>query len=60
MEHFATNFNSLPELIPGRSDYRVFTGTGYLVAAFLVVAQLASDGAVELVELDLDLGLEWD
>ena len=60
VEHFATNFNSLPELIPGRSDYRVFTGTGYLVAAFLVVAQLASDGAVELVELDLDLGLEWD
>ena len=57
MEHFATNFDSLSKLIPGRSDYRVFTGTGYLVAAFLVVAQLASDGAVELVELDLVSGL---
>ncbi len=43
------------ELIPGRADYRVLISAGMLVARFAVVGQLASDGAVELVQLDLDL-----
>ena len=46
-------FDSLPELM-GRPGYRVLVGTGYVVAAFVVVGQLASDGLVELVEPDLD------
>ena len=60
VERFATEFDTMPELIPGRPDYRVLVTTGYVVAGFVVVAQLASDGAVELVELDLDVGLGWD
>ena len=57
VDRFATNFEDLPELIPGRSDYRVLLSTGMLVHAFAVVGQLAPDGAVELVQLDIDLRL---
>jgi hypothetical protein len=60
IERFATEFESLPELISGRSDYRVLVGTGFVVAGYLVVGQLASDGAVELVQLELDVELGWD
>jgi len=57
VDRFATNFEDLPELIPGRSDYRVLLSTGMLVHAFAVVGQLAPDGAAELVQLDIDLRL---
>ena len=60
VERFATDFDSMPELITGRPDYRVLAGTGILVAGFLVVGHLASDGAVELIELDLDKRLGWE
>lgn len=30
MERFATGFDELPELIPGRSDYRIVVATGVL------------------------------
>lgn len=59
VEQFAIGFDALPELIPGRPGYRVLIGTGYVVAGFLVVGQRASDGAVELIELDLDVDLDW-
>jgi hypothetical protein len=59
VEQFATDFWNLPELIPGRNDYRVLIGTGFLVRAFSVVGQLAPDGAVEVISLDLDLGTDW-
>jgi len=55
VDRFATGFDGLPELIPGRPDYRVLISAGVLVARFAVVGQLAPDGAVELVQLDLDL-----
>ena len=58
MDWFANEFDDLPELIPGRSDYRVLLTSGVLVRALNVVGQLASDGAVELVSIDIDLG--WD
>ena len=51
-------FDDLPELIPGRSDYRVLLTSGVLVRALNVVGQLASDGAIELVSIDIDLS--WD
>jgi hypothetical protein len=54
VEVFATQWNDLPPLIPGRSDYRVFIATGVLVPRFAVVGQLAADGAIELIELDID------
>ena len=59
IERFASDFASLPELIPGRSDYRVMIATGVLVRSYSVVGQLAPDGAVELVALELDLGTNW-
>ena len=55
VEVFATRFDGLPELIAGRPQYRVLIGAGVLVPHFAVVGQLAADGAVELVELELDL-----
>ena len=55
VDRFATGFDDLPELIPGRPDYRMLVSAGMLVARFAVVGQLAPDGAVELVQLDLDL-----
>ncbi|MBI2168869.1 MAG: hypothetical protein HYU28_05125 [Actinobacteria bacterium] len=58
VERFAIGFDDLPELIPGRSDYRILIAAGMLVPRFAVVGQLASDGAVELVQLELDLDAE--
>ena len=58
IERFATGFHDLPELIPGRSDYRILIASGVLVPRFAVVGQLAPDGAVELVQFDADLDAE--
>lgn len=55
VDRFATGFDDLPQLVPGRPDYRILISAGMLVTAFAVVGQLAPDGAVELVQLDLDL-----
>lgn len=54
IETIATRFDDLPELIRGRGDYRVLIAAGSLVRAYTVTAQLASDGAVELISLELD------
>jgi hypothetical protein len=59
VERFATGFWRLPELIPGRPDYRLLISTGQLVRAFSAVGQLASDGAVELITLNIDTGTDW-
>jgi hypothetical protein len=59
VERFATGFWQLPELIPGRTDYRLLIATGQLVRAFSVVGQLAPDGAVELINLEIDTGNDW-
>lgn len=56
IDRFANGFFALPRLIPGRDDYRVLITSGMLVHALTVVGQLAPDGAVELVQLELDLG----
>lgn len=59
VEIFASEFDDLPALIPGRDDYRILIGVGMVVARFSVVGQLASDGAVELVQLDIDTDAPW-
>ena len=59
VETFATQFDELLELIPGRADYRIVIGVGVVVARFAVIGQLARDGAVELVQLDIDKGSSW-
>jgi hypothetical protein len=60
VERFAVGFDDLPQLITGRDDYRILIVTGSLVTAFSVVGQLAPDGAVELVQLDIDTGPPWE
>lgn len=59
VERFAVGFADLPELIPGRSDYRVMIATGVLLRGYSVVGRLAPDGAVELVALEIDLDNDW-
>lgn len=58
---FATRWDDIPQLIPGRSDYRILIASGILVARFAIVGQLAADGAIELIELDIDqqADTEW-
>lgn len=55
VDTFATSFEELPELIDGRSDYRILISTGTLVDAFAVVGQLVADGTVEIMSIDLDV-----
>ena len=55
VERFATQFDELPEAVPGRPIARVVVGTGVLVRAFADFGVELIDGAVELVGLDLDL-----
>lgn len=50
VDRFATDFDDLPELIPGRPDYRILVSAGMLVPPLAVVGQLAPDGAMELVQ----------
>ncbi|MCP3857136.1 MAG: hypothetical protein GY929_27105 [Actinomycetia bacterium] len=59
VELFATGFDDLPELIAGRSEYRLLITAGTLVPRLSVLGQLAPDGAVELISLDLDLDAGW-
>jgi hypothetical protein len=59
VDRFATGFEQLPELIVGRSDYRLLMSTGILVRAYTVIGQRAPDGAIELTSLELDLGQDW-
>jgi hypothetical protein len=50
----------LPTLIRGRNDYRLLIAAGTIVPAFSVIAQLAQDGAVELLQLDIDTETDID
>jgi len=59
IETFATQFDDLPVLIPGRTDYRILITVGIVVPRFAVIGQLAADGAVELVQLDIDTESTW-
>lgn len=53
---FATRWDDLPTTFPGRTDYRALTYHCRLVHAAFVHGQLSpADGAVELVEISLDL-----
>jgi hypothetical protein len=59
VEEFAVGFDTLPELIPGRPEYRILITAGRIVASYSIVGQLAADGAVELIELEVDDGRGW-
>jgi len=59
VDRFAVDFDDFPRLIAERDDYRILVMSRTLVAGFSVIGQLAPDGAVELVQLDLDTELDW-
>lgn len=54
IEEFAVGWERLPRMFPERGDYRMLVGSGRVVAGYLVVGQLGLDGAIELVQLDID------
>jgi hypothetical protein len=54
VERFATQFDDLPEAVEGVAEARVVVGTGEVVRAFVVYGLLLSDGAVELIGVDID------
>jgi hypothetical protein len=56
VERFAEDWDHLPPLIPGRGDYRLLIGAGRVAAFYAIEAQLAGDGSVELVGVEIDLG----
>jgi hypothetical protein len=58
IERFATRWDDLPMPIWGRPDYRMLITTSRLVPFVSVYGQLSPvDGAVELVDIDIDLTL---
>jgi len=59
VDRFASGWDTLPELIPGRPEYRVLISTGQVVPALTVIGQLAPDGAVELIRVEIDLAPPW-
>lgn len=60
IEEFAVGFDALPQIIPGRPEYRVLITSGILIARIAVTGRLAVDGAIELVSLDLDATGGWE
>ena len=55
LETFARDWDDLPLLVPGRSDYRILITSGVLVAEYSVQALMARDGVIELLSLGIDL-----
>ena len=55
IDEIADGFDDLPEAIPGHPQYRVLITAGRLVPAVSIMGLLAPDGAIELIQLDLDL-----
>lgn len=54
VERFGTQFDELPEAIAGVPDARVVVGTGHVVRFFVVYGLLLTDGAIELLGIDID------
>lgn len=52
---FATGWDDLPALIPGRPDYRVLIGYSGHLGVYAVEGQMAWDGVIELTGLTVDL-----
>lgn len=56
LHRFSTGWDDLPQVIPGRADYRVLISAGSLVRSYAVHGQLAPDGVIELIKLRIDVG----
>lgn len=46
-------------MVTGRPQYRLLIAAGRIVHAVSVVGQLAPDGAVELIGIDIDVTSPW-
>lgn len=55
VERFSSGFDELPEAVAGLPAVRMFIGTSVLVSAYVVHGVEISDGAVELVGIELDV-----
>jgi hypothetical protein len=59
VERLAHEWDDLPPLIPRPRPLPLLIGAGQVVAFYAVEAQLAPDGAIELVGVEIDVnGLE--
>jgi hypothetical protein len=54
VEVFATGWDDLPR-IPGGTEYRILITNARLVPFVSVTGQLAPDGAIELVDVEIDM-----
>lgn len=59
-DEFATGFEQLPRVVESRDDYRQLVKAGLLVRGISVIAQQVSDGAIELLRLDVDRSMNWE
>lgn len=57
IERFASGFDELLLVNEHDPGHRMLVTAGRLVPFFVITGRLASDGAVELVSLDVDSGL---
>jgi hypothetical protein len=55
IEQFETGWDDLPQRYAGRDTYRVVIVAGVLVPAVVVYGQETRSGAIELVEVEIDL-----
>ena len=51
---FATDFDTLPEIIEGLPAARMLIATGRLVTRFVVFGVESPDGSIDLIGIDLD------
>jgi hypothetical protein len=47
---FAEQFHELPELIPGRADYRIYTRAGVIAPIFTITGVLGDDEIADAIE----------
>jgi hypothetical protein len=53
VDRFATGWDDLPQLIPGRPEYRILIVAG-TYGIYSIEGQYAADGVVEIVGIELD------
>jgi hypothetical protein len=54
VEKFATDFDSLPEAVPGVASTRTLIAPGLIVRVFAIHGTLLDDGSIELIGITID------
>jgi hypothetical protein len=54
VDHFATGFDALPEVIEGVPSARMLIDLGRLVSRFVVFGLEAADASIDLIGLDIE------